>query len=391
MARKGNGEGTIYYSEKLNKWVGQFTAGRKENGKLNRKSVYGNTRKEVKEKMIEAQAKVQSNSYIEKSEITIGELGKNIIEDKYAANIISGNTYNRDLGTFKHIDDIIGDVPIQKITPEQIQSFLNSKKDYAQSTIQKFNEMLNRIFQEAIKRDIITKNPLSLIIKPKSTKRTKTVDSLTIEEQKLFIEEVENDCYKNILLLALHSGMRVGEILALTPEDIDFKNNLIHITKTLTRNEKGQLIVGKTTKTYESTRDIPITKILEPILKNSLIEYAPNKNNLIYILKENKKIIEPSTINDHCKKVAKNAGIRVIIHPTNKKGTMVNLKRSTVNTHMLRHTYATRCIEAGVPAEVLQKLLGHKDISITINTYTTIFDKYKKDSLESYITYIQNL
>ena len=57
---------------------------------------------------------------------------------------------------------------------------------------------------------------------------------------------------------------------------------------------------------------------------------------------------------------------------------------------MLRHTYATRCIEAGVPAEVLQKLLGHKDISITINTYTTIFDKYKKDSLNLYIDYIKN-
>ena len=51
MAKRGNGEGTIYFSEKLNKWVGQFTAGRKDDGRLNRKSVYGNTRKEVKEKM----------------------------------------------------------------------------------------------------------------------------------------------------------------------------------------------------------------------------------------------------------------------------------------------------------------------------------------------------
>lgn len=74
-----------------------------------------------------------------------------------------------------------------------------------------------------------------------------------------------------------------------------------------------------------------------------------------------------------------------------KNHSIINLKTSSINTHMLRHTYATRCIEAGVPAEVLQKLLGHKDISITINTYTTIFDKYKKDSLESYITYMQNL
>ena len=79
MAKRGNGEGTIYYSEKLNKWVGQFTAGRKSDGKLNRKSVYGNTRKEVKEKMTRAIADVQDDIYIDKSEITVYELCKEII------------------------------------------------------------------------------------------------------------------------------------------------------------------------------------------------------------------------------------------------------------------------------------------------------------------------
>ena len=64
MAKRGNGEGTIYYSEKLNKWVGQVSAGRKDNGKLNRKSVYGNTRKEVKEKMTKSLADVQTDTFI---------------------------------------------------------------------------------------------------------------------------------------------------------------------------------------------------------------------------------------------------------------------------------------------------------------------------------------
>lgn len=76
MSKKGNGEGTIYYSEKLNKWIGQFVAGRKDNGKLNRKYVYGNTRKEVKEKITKALAEVQSKSYIEKNDITISMLGE---------------------------------------------------------------------------------------------------------------------------------------------------------------------------------------------------------------------------------------------------------------------------------------------------------------------------
>ena len=155
MAKKGNGEGTIYYSEKLNKWVGQFVAGRKDNGKLNRKSVYGNTRKEVKEKMVKAQAEVQSNTYIEKQDITIAELGKRIIDNKFEANIITEATYGRNLNTFNHIKNSeIADIKIQDISIDTLQKFINSKKDYANSYISKIYEMLGSIFKEAIKKDI---------------------------------------------------------------------------------------------------------------------------------------------------------------------------------------------------------------------------------------------
>lgn len=108
-------------------------------------------------------------------------------------------------------------------------------------------------------------------------------------------------------------------------------------------------------------------------------------------------MIAPSTINTHLKKVCKNTGIKVVTKPIKRKGirkgkgkeqnVIINLKTSAVNTHMLRHTYATRCIESGIPAPVLQKLLGHKDIS----TYTTVFNKFKEDALNNYIKYVQNI
>lgn len=151
MAKRGNGEGTIYYSEKLNKWVGQFTAGRKSDGKLNRKSVYGNTRKEVKEKMTIALADVQNNSFINKSDITISQLGKSLIDIKFESNRITEATYGRALGTFNIIKcSSIGDIPIQKIETYQLQDFMNNQKDYANSYIDKIYEMLGSIFKEGI-------------------------------------------------------------------------------------------------------------------------------------------------------------------------------------------------------------------------------------------------
>ena len=69
----------------------------------------------------------------------------------------------------------------------------------------------------------------------------------------------------------------------------------------------------------------------------------------------------------------------------------VNLKSSNVNTHMLRHTYATRCIESGMSAVVLSKLLGHKDIETTLNTYTSVFNRFKEDEIQKYLDYISQL
>lgn len=386
MAKKrGNGEGSIYYNKTRKLWIGQYTAGTKPDGSLNRPIVTGKTRKEVAEKLIEAQNGVNKGTFVDKNDITLYEILNDILEEDLASNKIKEVTYKRSKDNLKIIDKLTcSHLPIQKVTSNLINDdLIENLIDYSDSVINKVYGLLRKAFNKAVLLSILPSSPFNiegLIIKPKSKNKTKTIESLTIEEQMTFLNKLNesHNKYKSIFVIAIFTGMRVGEILALKKGDIDLEKKIINISRTVTKDKNDNVILGDSTKTYSGMRTIPIPTNIFDTIK---VSCNATKDLLFTNIG---KLISPSTINLQFKRICKDAKIRLVKKDNGKS-------ESNVNMHMLRHTYATRCIESGMQAVVLSKLLGHKDVDVTLNTYTTVFNKYKQEEIEQNITYLKNL
>ena len=373
MQKKSNSEGSVYYNKSRNRFTVQYYENDIKTGKRKRKTKDFKTEEEGNKYLQNIMYQKQNPLYIEHNGIPLLELMKSNLNLRYETNLISDIQYVRikeTLNTIKKAD--IADKRIEEITSEEIQDFLNSKKYLSNSSIDKIFEQFKQAFNYASNRGYITRNPMINVIKPKSLKKNKKVRALTVEEQQKFTNWLINRNpidfpYKNAFLIQMYSGLRIGETLALTYNDIDLKNKRIHINKTLTKNKENKTIMGNSTKTYAGIREVPVPNSLYPHLVEQMRISKEFKNNP-------QKLLFKSDKNNYIETQDVNRALKLVLK--------YNWGINDITTHNLRHTYGTRCIEAGMQPVVLQRLLGHTDISTTLNTYTDVLNEFKKEEIE---------
>lgn len=329
---------------------------------------YAKKKKEAAQNNLNTINKINDNKLVDKSTITLYEIAKNIVEDRHNKNKTTDNSYIANLAKLNRLNQhSFIHKPAQKVTDEDIHSYLNYMTVYSDSVIGKDFGLLNATFIRAVRKDILPLNPLDdkdEFSKPKSKRKTEKVRAFMLSEQKKFIDIIKNkeNKYKYAWLLMLSTGIRPGECYALDINDIDFKNKKIHIRISLTKDKNGNIILGDKTKTYSGDRYININRDIEAILKEALKENIYNKYNLLFWDKKRDNFTSISASNSSFKRFCKKYNIG---------------KKFEETQYVLRHSYATRKIESGMPVEVLKDLLGHKDIEVTLNTYFDAFSEYK--------------
>ncbi|MBQ7673178.1 MAG: site-specific integrase [Alphaproteobacteria bacterium] len=374
--KKGNGEGTVYKTK--SGYRGQIVVGTDDDGKPIRRNVTGKTIREVNEKLTTIKNSIITGTYIPPNKITICELIGIMIEDELKMNYIKKSTYYRKIELLKRFEknSYLNNTPIQELSYAPLKEFIISEGKMSQSIINKMYMILQKALREAVKRRIISENPIDELKKPKTSQTREKVRALTVEEQqKLYrVLTTEDINYSHQMLLSMLTGMRMGEINALKPEDIDLLAKAIAVYKTMSRGLKGETFVSNSAKTANGNRLVPFSAIVLPLIHEILL--CAGKD---YLFENKGKIINTSQVNMQFQRVLQKYDI------------IDKRIKGRVTLHSLRHTFATRCIEAGMQPKVLQHILGHSDIKVTLNTYCDAFENFQNENLAKTDEYLSNL
>lgn len=254
---------------------------------------------------------------------------------------------------YNYIIPYVGNYNVKKLNKKVFQDLILNlhEKSLSNKTIKDIIMVIKSSLRKVFEENKIKSFSLKLVY-PKE-KNIKTMNVLSKNEQHILMEYIiKNISDKNVgILLSLLCGLRIGEVCALKWENIDLENKIIHITKTIQRIyiKENNTILSKVVitnpKTIKSNRDIPINDFMYEKLINL------RKNNNVFVLSGNAQYIEPRTYRNYFTKILKSLNLRHFKY------------------HALRHTFASNLISLKIDYKTVSELLGHSNISLTLNLY----------------------
>lgn len=370
MSRRGEN----IYKRKDGRWEGRYIRGHRSDGSIHYGYVYAYTYKEVRNALLplkQKEASSRNGSSLAIPTMTAW-LKEWLLVRKEELKPSTYATYQYKLQ--RYVLPFIGEKELTEFTEETIRSLVTAwQKEYelSASTIKSIFQVLQKALSAAFKKGYLLEDICENIVLPK--KKNQRIHALSPKEQAQLEKTADKDAAGLPTLIALHTGLRIGEISALTWGNIDLENRKLYVQKTYQRipssdeeGKKTSLVLGET-KTTASQRCIPLSRKLVRALKKWRKTHQSH-----YLFSSNNRPVEPRLLSYHFKRIANKAAL------------------ASIHFHQLRHTFATRCIEAQADIVSVSTLLGHASAKTTLDIYVdSMFEQREKiiDKMEQLLAF----
>lgn len=373
-----------------------------------RNCVYANTLNELREKEEKIEKDTSDGIRTDVKLVTVNEIFE--LWRKLKRGVKNSTMCNYIYMYEQFVKPGFGKKRVVDVRKSDVKAFYNGlvdSKSMKIATVDNIHSVLHQVFQLAVDDDYIRNNPTDNMLKELRLSHDYDGDkrmALTRVEQDTFFDYLknQNNCQQwyPVLFIMANTGMRVGEITALNWEDVDLKNDCISVNKTLTyynhQDGKGCYYTINTPKTESGKRTIPMTSEVKQaiMMQKSYLEDAEitckaNINgchDFVFLNKDGMPHNEGS-LNTAIKRIIRNCNDEIL----NKYGfTDKHPLVPHFSCHVLRHSFATRLCESGINIKVIQSVLGHSDISTTMNIYVDVTKDLKKEQMQLFENYMKS-
>ena len=375
--KRGNNEGTIR-KRSDGRWEAVFTTGHKADGKSIRRSVYGATRKEVSSRLHEILRQIEHEEYVEPQKLTVGDW----LDEWWKVYCLPFKKTSTATGYEScivwHLKPYIGHRQLQGLRAEHIQAVVNAlvSEGKAPSTVRKAYAVLRLACEQAVVNEILPRNPAKRIILPK--KEQDEIRFFTVDEQRRFINALPDDASGRALYFILGTGLRLAELSGLRWSDI--QANQFTIAQTIRRNRnfddmdsRRTSLQVSTPKTKAGRRTIPLTPKLKDILAEQKRQQAQSR-----ILAGDEWQEMGLVFTTELGTPLEGRNLTRTLHRVLKEA-----KLEQLGVHALRHTFATRAMESGMDLRTLSEILGHANITLTLQLYAHSTTESKRNAMKS--------
>ncbi len=372
MGKRGNGEGSIY-QRKDGRWVAEITLeGRR------RKFVYGKTRKEVQEKLKVALHEQQQGTLVEHtSKQTLEQFLTDWLENSQKQSVRPRTFERYEEVARLHIIPVLGRHQLQKLSAQHLQAFYAKKlnEGLSATTVGIFHNVLHKALDTAMKWGLVARNMCDLVSPP----RTKgfEIKPLSVDEIHRLLAAARGHYMEALFILALATGMRRGELMGLKWQDISFATGTLQVRRILSRvptqlKGDGESYVESEPKTQKSRRNVTIAPLALEALRQHRVRQLEAKlkagpswqeHDYVFCTSVGTHLHPSRDILDQLKALLEKAGL------------------PEIRFHDLRHSAATLLLNASVHPKVVQELLGHSNISMTMDVYSHVLPSMQQDAI----------